>query len=112
MHSEIYLNSIDPTRNRYRAYAVTIASAGSCENAYLVRQSWGRGDYFKNQKTTYFELLEEAHAYTLLLLRRRARHGYRVTLMSECFPMQLLPEGMTIRNVPTRESLFQDGLAA
>ena len=108
----ILLNSICISRNRNRAYALTFTQSTAKADIFIVRQSWGRRDYYKNEKLTYFEDMKEAHKYLHGLLKLRMKHGYMITSMTKSFPEDTIPEGLVRAKISIQLSLFSDMLAA
>ncbi len=107
MHEYVLLNSIDPARNRNRAYAITLINSASNQDVYIVRQSWGRGDPYKNAKKTYFQDIEQVEKYIGSLLTRRKRNGYSVAMRTQLFPpVPPLAVFDQDRSVPVQMSLF------
>ncbi|MBK8506134.1 MAG: WGR domain-containing protein [Saprospiraceae bacterium] len=112
MFETIILKSIDPSRNRNRAYAITITCSANNENIYILRQSWGRGDHHKNEKVTYFQEMDEVLAYAATLLLRRKQHGYQVVSLSEKFPERCIPRDIKYGRYSLQLSIFSIAWAA
>lgn len=112
MFETITLSSIDPSKNRNRAYAVTITCSPGNESIYIVRQSWGREDSHRNEKLTYFEDITEVYTYARGLLMRRKNHGYEVVSISERFPEASIPHDLKFLSASRQLSLFRAVIAA
>ena len=82
MKSTIYLESIDPKRNRHRWYRI---EAESTLFGGVVRQEWGR----VGQKGRRIEHELESYQETVLQIKRimqtRKKHGYKVLRNSVSF---------------------------
>ncbi len=112
MQDYIHLTSIDSKRNRNRAYAITLTIAQRVCDIYIVRQSWGRGDFYKRAKQTYFEDFGEVQKYIEGLLKLRSRHGYKMVAKSEDFPNSAVPSALALDPCVVQLSLFPNQIAA
>ena len=74
--STLLLRSVDPTRQRYREYAVSI-QPGLFGDWCLVTR-WGRIGTTGQQRRYWFETAEEAEAQQRRILKQRERHGYHL----------------------------------
>jgi predicted DNA-binding WGR domain protein len=68
---------IDPTKNCFRFYAITLAS--DLFNAYVVSCEWGRiGGKRNHRKVEVFDFKADAVAYIQQLEKLRLKHHYQI----------------------------------
>ena len=75
--SHVRLTSVDPAANRFRVYALSWRP--TLWGDFALVQTWGRLGSPGRARTTFFASRPMAQEAIVLLLRRRLRHGYRVT---------------------------------
>jgi predicted DNA-binding WGR domain protein len=93
----ILLESIDPSRNRRRAYSIRIEPS-SPTKGYCVRTSWGRAPRRSHARKKTFPQWSEALTYVAALLAVRKRHGYALVVKTDAFPhLDILDEFPTAK---------------
>ena len=74
----ILLRSVDPTKNRYRQYAIEVQP--TLFGGHGVTARWSRIGVRRGQtRTYYFPTASEATKKALHLVELRRRHGYTIT---------------------------------
>ena len=75
--AHVRLTSVDPAANRFRSYALSWRP--TLWGDYALVQTWGRLGSPGRARITFFAARPLAQEAIVRLLRRRLRHGYRVT---------------------------------
>lgn len=68
------LISIEPDKNRFRQYSVTVVKTLF---GYAVVREWGRIGQKPRAKEQHFSLLSQAETSAERIIRTRQRHGYK-----------------------------------
>lgn len=82
----ISLISVEPSKNKWRSYAIQITINNKIKDSYKVLCAWGRMNRYQRKLTKNFADESEMLNFLDNLLKRRYRNGYMIVSKSKRFP--------------------------
>lgn len=86
LNARLVLKSVDPARNRFRLYQISIVSTVIKQPVYVVTLSWGRIGSKRQQKSYLCKSQTELDQVIKPVIRTRHRHRYQLALKTKDFP--------------------------
>ncbi len=83
----ISLVSIEPSKNKWRSYAIQVTTKEDNDDSYQVLCAWGRMNRYQRKLIKNFEAESEMLKFLEALFKRRHKNGYQVVAKSEGFPL-------------------------